>query len=306
MEQQSYLFNNAYRKIFGNTWPKWIGGVLLAFLNIALFLYLMPLFGVYPAMADWGIWTYKLAGINIPTPWGSTLELPHLSSRSVVNFGLLLGAFIGALLSKEFMIRKASVGAYIQSSVGGVLMGVGSFLVGSCIIGGFYSSIMALSLSGFYMMIGLLAGAYIAGKVLPVQKSTNISDSNAVAAANDNSKSHLPKIGLLMTVALIIIATAYFRYNRNVLGGVILFSSAFGLVFQRSGLGFATAFREVFTTNNNDTMRAVIISLIIGIIGFSIIKAYGIKPAYMFVSPAGWHTIIGGFIFGFGMVMADG
>jgi Na+-transporting NADH:ubiquinone oxidoreductase subunit NqrB len=53
-------------------------------------------------------------------------------------------------------------------------------------------------------------------------------------------------------------------------------------------------------------MRGVMISMIIGVIGFSIIKANGIKPAQMFVSPAGWHTVIGGLIFGFGMVMADG
>jgi hypothetical protein len=106
MRQNEYLFNNVYQKIFGKSWPKWVGGVILAFLNIGLFIYLMPLFGVYPAMADWGIWTYKLAGIHLPTPWGSTLELPHLSSRSLVNFGLFFGAIIGALLSREFMIRK--------------------------------------------------------------------------------------------------------------------------------------------------------------------------------------------------------
>ena len=127
VSSQNYL----YGKIFYTTWPKWLGGVLLAFLNIGLFLYLMPLFGVYPAMADWGIWTFKLAGLDIPTPWGSTLELPYLSSRSMVNFGLLLGALIGALLSREFMIRKATTGAYLQSTAGGILMGIGSFMVGS-------------------------------------------------------------------------------------------------------------------------------------------------------------------------------
>ncbi len=299
---KSFLNNNIYQNLFGKHWPKWVGGVLLAFLNIALFLYLMPLFGVYPAMADWGIWTYKLAGLDIPTPWGSSLEMSHLSSRSMVNFGLLFGALIGALYSSEFIIRKASASAYLQSTAGGVLMGIGSFLVGSCIIGGFYSSIMALSLSGFYMMLGLLAGAYIAGKIQLFQKSANASS----AKDNNIPSSYLPIVGLLMTVVLIVLALAYIQNNRNTLGGVLLFSAAFGLVFQRSGLGFATAFKEVFTTKNNESMRAVIISIIIGIIGFSIIKANGIKPAQMFVSPAGWHTVIGGIIFGFGMVMADG
>jgi hypothetical protein len=109
-----------------------------------------------------------------------------------------------------------------------------------------------------------------------------------------------------MTIILVSIAISYFQNNRDILGGVILFSAAFGLVFQRASFGFATAFRDVFTNKSNETMRGVMISMIIGVIGFSIIKANGIKPALMFVSPAGWHTMIGGVIFGFGMVMADG
>jgi uncharacterized membrane protein YedE/YeeE len=165
---------------------------------------------------------------------------------------------------------------------------------------------MALSLSGFYMMLGLLAGAYIGGKFLIWQKSKGPVFNEVDAPAKSNPRSYLPKVGVVMTIVLIGIAAAYFMNNRDVLGGVILFSAAFGLVFQRSSFGFATAFRDVFTTKNNETMRGVMISLIIGVIGFSIIKANGIKPAQMFVSPAGWHTVIGGLIFGFGMVMADG
>jgi uncharacterized membrane protein YedE/YeeE len=292
-----------YRRLFGKTWPKWTGGVLLALLNIGLFIYLMPLFGVYPAMADWGIWTYKLAGINIPTPWGSVLEPPYLSSRSIVNFGLLGGALVGALLSGEFMLRKASPGDYIKSSMGGALMGIGSFLVGSCIIGGFYSSIMALSLSGFYMMAGLVAGAYLGGIAIKRKASEG---AEGTIPDTDDTKVSFKISGFFVAVLLAAAAAAYYHTGRNVLGGVILFSTAFGLVFQRSGLGFSTAFREIFTTKNNESMRAVIISLIVGVAGFSIIKANGIKPAHMFVSPAGWHTVIGGIIFGFGMVMADG
>jgi uncharacterized membrane protein YedE/YeeE len=310
VNSSGYIDKGVYQVLFGKPWPKWLGGVILALLNIGLFIYLMPLFGVYPAMADWGIWTYKLAGLDIPTPWGSTLELPHLSSRSLVNFGLLFGALIGALLSKEFLLRKASVGAYVQSTLGGALMGIGSFLVGSCIIGGFYSSVMALSLSGFYMMIGLVAGGYLGGIMLMKLKlkktETAVFQGKTDSAAGVGSKSPLPKIGFFAVITLVVIAAAYYLTGKNLLGGVILFSIAFGLVFQRSGLGFSTAFREIFTTKNNESMRAVLISLAVGIIGFSIIKANGIKPANMFVSPAGWHTLIGGLIFGFGMVIADG
>lgn len=165
MTLSEYLYENFYRKNFTKTWSKLRGGVLLAFLNILLFLFIMPIGGVYPAIADWGIWLYRLVGINIQPPWG-TLELPHLSIISVLNFGLILGFFSAALYSRQFKIRKDTISGYAQGFIGGALMGIGSFLVGACIIGGFYSAIMSLSLSGFYMMAGLLIGGYYGGKVL--------------------------------------------------------------------------------------------------------------------------------------------
>ncbi len=304
MKQSNYFFDSVYQTLFGKPWPIWLGGVILAVINILFFLYLMPIGGVYPAMADWGIWLYKIAGFNLQTPWGS-LELPHLSIRSVITFGLMFGALVGALLSKEFMIRKASTATYIQSSVGGALMGLGSFMVGSCIVGGFYSSIMALSLSGFYMMFGLILGSYIGREVITRKRSKGVIKS-APADADEKDSSHLPKIGLFMIIILFVIALAYFMTGKNTLGGVALFSAAFGLVFQRSDFGLSTAFREIFTPKENKKMSALIISLIVGVIGFTLIKESGFKPAHMFVSPAGWHTVIGGIIFGFGMVMADG
>lgn len=191
-------------------------------------------------------------------------------------------------------------------------MGIGSFLIGSCIIGGFYSSIMALSLSGFYMMIGLILGAYIGGKFTLWQKSKKAKNSvSGVKTVPDDSgieksRSYIPIIGVFMTIILLIIALIYFLKGKNILGGIALFSAAFGFVFQRSDFGFSTGFREIFTTKNNAKMRGVIISLIVGVIGFAIIKASALKPSHMFVGPAGWHSIIGAAIFGFGMVIADG
>ncbi len=78
----------------------------------------------------------------------------------------MFGALISAPFSKQFKIRKDSVTGYLMGFAGGALMGIGSFLVGACIFGGFYSSIMSLSLSGFYMMAGLLLGAYLGGRLM--------------------------------------------------------------------------------------------------------------------------------------------
>lgn len=311
MTLTEYLNKNIYAKLFGKTWPKWSGGILLALLNILFFLYVMPLGGIYPAIADWGIWMYRLVGFNVEPPWGS-LEVPWLSLTSILNLGLILGFFIAALLSKQFKIRKDTKGGYIQAFLGGVLMGIGSFLSGACIVGGFYSSVMSLSLGGFYMMIGLIIGGYFGGKLMIWQGKRKaqkiVLDFKPVAKAPDKHeyKTRQPMLGLFATIILFIIAAFYFLKGKNLLGGVLLFSAAFGMVFQRSSFCMTAAFREIFTTRANEMMRGLLLSLMIGVIGFTIIKANGFRPVEMFILPAGWSSIAGGVIFGFGMVITGG
>ncbi|RJQ20553.1 MAG: hypothetical protein C4560_04965 [Nitrospiraceae bacterium] len=311
MTLSEYFHDNIYAKLFGKTWPKWIGGLLLAFLNILFFLYVMPLGGIYPAIADWGIWIYRLAGVNIEPPWGS-LEVPWLSLTSVLTVGLIFGVFISALLSKQFKFRRDTRGGYIQAFLGGTLMGVGSFLAGACIIGGFYSSVMSLSFSGFYMMTGLIAGGYFGGKLMIWQGRRKaqkiVLDIKPVPKdpVRKEYKSSQPKYGVIALFIMFVIAAAYFFAGKNILGGVFLFSAVFGIVFQRSAFCITAAFREIFTTRSNEMMRSLMLSLMIGVTGFSIIKANGFRAADMFVLPAGLHSIAGGLLFGFGMVITGG
>jgi len=311
MTLSEYFYNDFYKNLFGKTWPKWVGAVVLALLNILLFLYIMPLGGIYPAIADWGIWTYKLVGLDITPPWGS-LQPPHLSIISVLSVSIMLGVLTAALLSKQFKLRKDTVGGYVQGFLGGTLMGIGSFIVGACILGGFYSSIMALSLSGFYMMIGLIAGGYAGGKLMVWQgrkKAEKILLDFKVVPKDTVSKDYKsiqPKIGIIVVIVLLVLSLIYFLKGMNLFGGIILFGAAFGIVFQRSAFCLTGAFREIFTTKSNGMIRNVILSLLIGVIGFSIIKANGFRSANMFVLPSGWHSIIGGIIFGFGMVITGG
>jgi uncharacterized membrane protein YedE/YeeE len=311
MTLSTYLHKEIYKNLFEKTWPKWLGGLLLALLNILMFLYLMPIGGIYPAISEWGIWIYKLVGLKIEPPWGS-LELPYLSITSVLSLGLISGVFTAALFSRQFKIRKDSLSGYVQGFAGGVLIGVGSFLVGACNVAGFYSGVMSLSLSGFYMMIGLIGGGYLGGRVMIWQGQRKAEKLTFELIPEEKNsypkeyKSRQPQAGVFVILVLIVIVLTYFLIGKQILSGMFLFGIAFGVVFQRSGFCMAAAFREIFTTKNNEIMRNTMLSLIVGVIGFSIIKANGFRPENTFVLPAGWHTIIGGFIFGFGMVIAGG
>lgn len=303
-------FHQIYLSLFARTWPKWVAGLLLGLVNVLMFAYLKP-WGVFPPMSMWGAWLYNLMGIKTEAPFGP-LVAPHLDVGTVLDGGIILGALMAALLSWQFKIRRESFKGYIQGFVGGIIMGFGTVLTPPCNVGGFFSAISALSLSGFVMMAGLVPGAYLGARVMMLQARRQVDvwltrPAGVVPAIQGGSLSKVqPLIGAVVFFLLVVLALAYGLSGRPTLAGMLLFGTAFGLIIQRAGFCFAGAFREIFTTRNNETMRAIVLGLTVGVLGFAIIKANGFRPADTYVFPVGWHTLLGGFIFGFGMVIVGG
>jgi uncharacterized membrane protein YedE/YeeE len=87
--------------------------------------------------------------------------------------------------------------------------------------------------------------------------------------------------------------------------GLFIFGILFGIVFQRSRICFVAAFREITISRDAKVMKWVLVSIGLSAIGFAILKSKGYQPYHM-VFPAGWHNVVGGIIFGIGMVLAGG
>lgn len=91
------------------------------------------------------------------------------------------------------------------------------------------------------------------------------------------------------------------------------FGLAFGFVLQRSRFCFASAFRDIFLLKHGRTMKGVLVGLGVATIGFAVLMsrqvpntALGILPPDANVLPLGIHVILGGLLFGTGMVVAGG
>jgi uncharacterized membrane protein YedE/YeeE len=90
-----------------------------------------------------------------------------------------------------------------------------------------------------------------------------------------------------------------------------IFGSCFGFVLQKSRFCFTASFRDIWITGSTSLTKAVLIALAITTIGFTAIK-YGAFlnglpiPGMNFVVPVGISTVIGGIMFGTGMVIAGG
>lgn len=295
-----------YELLFGRPWPVVTAALLVAVANVFLFAFERP-WTASDGMRNWGDWLFRSLGVLERTD----LVAPWLFSGSILNLGLLAGAAAAALLSREFAIRVAPAGELLKGGVGGLLMGAGAVLAFGCNIGGFFSALSALSLSGLAMMVGLGMGAYLGLRYLlweadrwPVLSTGR---SWTWCAAHSMGMGTQPVLGVLLLVVLLALPFAYNGYGYTPQGGFLLFGVAFGVIFQRSRFCLVRAFREPFMTGDGDHTRAAALALAISVLGFSILKFTDLKDATTWVFPGFWlGGLSGGVLFGVGMVLAGG
>lgn len=304
------IVNVFYKPVWKTAWPLWAGAVALAFTNIFMFAYARAI-GVFPQMAMWGSQIYNLFGIKVDAPFPTYPLTPlYLDMHSMLNFGIIFGVAMSAFISEEFKIRTENWRGYIAALIGGALMGFGTVIMPPCNVGGFYSATMALSLSGPLSAVGLLLGAYVGGMFLKRQakeavEALDFSTLSAGEPLKKSGTSRQPFIGLAIGILIAVLALIYVSRDMPKCAGLLLFGALFGVIFQRSRLCFASAFREIFVSRDGTLMKWILLSIAIGTIGFAILKSQGYQQMAA-VLPVGLHTVIGGFIFGIGMAIAGG
>ncbi|MEX2032079.1 MAG: YeeE/YedE family protein [Dehalococcoidia bacterium] len=86
-----------------------------------------------------------------------------------------------------------------------------------------------------------------------------------------------------------------------------------GFVLQRSRFCFTSAFRDLFLMGQGKTMRGILAGLVVATLGFAMVMAtiipnpaVGALPNDAHILPLGPATVLGGLLFGFGMVIAGG
>ena len=302
----SEILSSGYQKIFCENWPMWLGGLLIGIMSVITFAWARP-WGVAGGLRNWGDWFFSLVGIYHYKPVS-----PLISTNSILTLGLLWGAFGSSLLSKQFAIRKAPPLELSKGIVGGTLMGIGSAMAGGCNVGGFYTAVSALSASGIAMMIGLLIGAYLGLRYLYWELEHFPSGSAGGIAVSRKEKGFdwlkiEPYIGAVVFLAAFVCAGIYNREAYTRIGGLLLCGLAFGFIIQRTRFCFVRGFREPFMTGESQVPRAICISIIISVLGFAALKWSGLRGENVYVPQAFWFGgLVGGVIFGIGMVVAGG
>jgi len=166
----------ALRGVFRREWSPLTGGVVLSMLNILLFIKYRPL-GVVGEIGRWANDLGASAGIPMAIQKGLdglagcaaavTEGASWFTDGFMLNIGIIVGAFVAAVLAREFRLRiPRQPQRYVQSLGGGVIMGYGAGLGLGCTLGAFYSAIPSLALNGWVYALAMAGGALIGTRII--------------------------------------------------------------------------------------------------------------------------------------------
>jgi uncharacterized membrane protein YedE/YeeE len=151
-------FTDMKTKIFNTSYPWWVSGIAIGILNCVAWISSAAAGRNYPM----GITAGWLGWLSFLLTWNITA----FNWLVFMVVGVILGAFIAAIISKEFKIRipKEPKTLLIQL-LGGFLMGFGAVTAAGCNIGNFLSGIPMGSVGslvvGIFIIIGCWAMTYI-------------------------------------------------------------------------------------------------------------------------------------------------
>jgi len=87
------------------------------------------------------------------------------------------------------------------------------------------------------------------------------------------------------------------------LWAMVLLGLPLGLILQRSRFCIASAYTDLILFRDGALFRALILFVLVSTLGFA---AMELRGEVGYVVPLGWRTILGGVLFGCGMVLAGG
>ncbi|WP_027965030.1 YeeE/YedE family protein [Halalkalibacillus halophilus] len=164
-----------FSRIFRGSWPLFAAAIVLAVLNALTLMTRGQPWGVTSAFALWGSKAADFLGFDVAS-WGywqgesaAALEASILTdSTTVLNFGVIIGAFIASAAGGLFKFTRIRVGNVAAAVIGGLLMGYGARLAFGCNIGAYFGGIASFSLHGYIWGILALGGTFLALYLRPL------------------------------------------------------------------------------------------------------------------------------------------
>jgi uncharacterized membrane protein YedE/YeeE len=311
--------NTYYEILFKKEWSYTDGAVVMSILAVMLASFAGS-WGISGPLAIWGGKFLTFIGIDADS-WkmfnGSLAKYRFLNNQAAItNVALIFGAMISCLLAAQWKIRGIrSVRQVWSAVIGGTLMGIGARINPGCNIGAMFSSISALSLSGWIFLVFMFLGAAVGGKMLikwfmaPVSHERKKNRKNPSPEQRKRNRTIQVFVGAALIILWLVFALAT-KEAAPAAGFMLFIGMGIGYALQRSRFCFTAAYRDPVLIGGTKMAKALLAALAVSTIGFAgiHISRYGVDLSKLpEVAPGGaigLHLVIGSFIFGIGAVLA--
>lgn len=300
---------SCYQIVFVDQWSPYIGAICLV-VAIAVLLASGMYWGVFSGIKLWGDHFNQIIGLAPALGIKQALDDVFMHRVSLLNITLLAGAFCAALISRQFRINRPPPLEYVWAIVGGCLMGLGATLAGGCTVGGFFMPLIFLSPAGWVMLIGLTIGAIIGMKCLLWTLSHISCGMTAPTVKPAKFTRWYAMAGLVIMILIAAWAIIWWSSNnemKSMRAYMIPIGFAIGFIIHRSRFCFARVIREPFMTGEGEMTRAMMLAIALGTPVAAIMFSQDSIDPYIAIPARFWiGSLIGGIVFGTGMVFAGG
>lgn len=226
----------------------------------------------------------------------------------VMIMGMFAGCFAAALWANNVKLRMPKNRIRImQALIGGIIAGFGARLAMGCNLGALFTGIPQFSLHAWFFLIATAIGSYFGARVslmpffrTPI-KLKKVSKPSKLSQNTSRTRRHFI-LGMLVFFGALA-SSMFLMFDSPRLGFALLFGLAFGLLIERAQICFTSAFRDMWITGRTHMAKAIIIGMAVSTIGIYSYLQLGMSPKILWAGP---NAIIGGLLFGFGIVIAGG
>jgi uncharacterized membrane protein YedE/YeeE len=260
----------------------------------------------------WGGHVLQWLGVDVST-WGyfkiiGLQGTPLTRIDGVMILGMFAGCFAAALWANNVKLRLPQHRKrVVQALAGGIIAGFGARLAMGCNLAAFFTGIPQFSLHAWFFAIATAIGSLAGAKVsllpvfrIPVQLQKVSAAQPLTQHAAQAQRRFV--LGMLVFAGFALWAVAKV-FDAPKLGFAALFGLAFGIIIERAQVCFTSAFRDLWITGRTQMAKAIIVGMAASAIGVYSYVQMGLEPKILWAGP---NAVIGGLLFGFGIVLAGG
>lgn len=307
------LLQSYYEKVIAGFWSQHFAVVSLGVLSALYFGTLGVAWAVTGEFTRWG--GHLLQFLGIDTSQYSYLKIINFTGTplnridGVLVFGMFAGAFISALLGQNVKVRIPTGKRVLQALAGGIIAGFGTRMAMGCNLAALFSGIPQFSFHTWLFTLGTIVGTYYGLKIsmLPwMMGNPKLSRAAAATAAENPAYYRIqPWLGGLGFAFFIFYLVQQASSNAPVnLLLATTFGFGFGFLIQKGQVCFTSAFRDLWLTGRATTAKAIIWGLVVQTLITAVFLAKGMPPKVIWW--AGPGSLLGGVLFGVGIVIAGG